>query len=127
MFIKEITKLMLCLTHPFVRLYYLLLPFVCTGGGKPPSRMTSYHYDTNGGGQPKNMSLELKLARLEQELQNKDQEIFALQDAIKDMPEFAKVKPDICINRRKSQAVLVQSYKPATVTTTRRQIEDYCR
>ena len=92
--------------------------------------MTSYHYDTNGGGQPagiKNMCLEKKLASLEQELQNKDKEILALQDAIKEMPEFAKVKPDICIGRRQSQAVLVQSYKPATVSTIRRQIEDYCR
>ena len=52
------------------------------------------------------------------------------QDAIKSMPEFQKIEGDACFRvpkRKKTSVVLIQSFKPTTVSDTRRQIEDYCR
>ena len=51
----------------------------------------------------------------------------SLKEAIMTMPEYAKVQGDICIKRKKSNAVIVTSYSAHTVSNKRRQIEDYCR
>ena len=46
------------------------------------------------------------------------------------MPEFKNLQGDACFRvpkRKKTSVVLIQSFKPTTVSDTRRQIEDYCR
>lgn len=75
------------------------------------------------------MSLEQKIASLEEELHCKDRELAALRESIAERPEFAKLEGDVCIRskRKQSAAVLVQSYEPVTVNSRRRKIEDYCR
>ena len=45
--------------------------------------MKSYHSNNNNSGEESNMSLEKRIAALEQELNCKNREIEALQDAIK--------------------------------------------
>ena len=47
------------------------------------NRMKSYHSNNNNSGEESNMSLEKRIAALEQELNCKNREIEALQDAIK--------------------------------------------
>ena len=45
------------------------------------------------------------------------------------MPEFKTLQGDACFRvpqRKKTSVVLIQSFKPTTVSDTRRQIEDYC-
>ncbi len=46
------------------------------------------------------------------------------------MPAFKDLQGDACFRvpkRKKTSVVLIQSFKPTTVSDTRRQIEDYCR
>ena len=74
------------------------------------------------------MNAEKKIQSLAQELKCKDAEIRSLQEAIKMMPEFAKIEGDVCFRTPgQKKAVLVQSFKPETISDRRRQIEDLCR
>jgi len=87
------------------------------------------------------------VASLQSQLEAKDREIEGLRAAMKKMPEFNHIDGDVCFNlpadikakkaaeppsgwsrgRRKSTAVLMTTYQPQTVSSCRRQIEDYCR
>ena len=94
------------------------------------NRIKHGYFGNNNNNDDDKMSSEKRICALEQELLHKNLEIEALQEAIKRLPEYAKIEGDICIKpkeRKMSQAVLIQSYKPLTVTDRRRQIEDYCR
>jgi len=74
------------------------------------------------------VALEQRIRSLERELKSKDSEIAGLQQAIKTMPEFAKIEGDVCFRvPGQKQAVLIQSYKSDTISDRRRQIEDLCR
>jgi len=76
------------------------------------------------------MSQAKKIAELEEKLKQKDAEILGYQEAIKSMPEFNNLQGDACFRvpkRKNTSVVLIQSFKPTTVSDTRRQIEDYCR
>ena len=96
-----------------------------------------------------------KIAALECQLEMKELELRGLREAMKKMPEFAHLDGDACFrpshndedeatdldpkiqtlvkkasrkfSRKASTAVLMQTYQPQTVSSTRRQIEDYCR
>merc|ERR1712029_402995 len=92
------------------------------------------------------------IAALECQLERKERELSGLREAMRKMPEFARLDGDVCFKvpdekavselaqpaaaaapaakkmaRKTSTAVLMTTYQPQTVTSNRRQIEDYCR
>jgi len=112
--------------------------------------------DTNNNNNMKKVSMSTSeqsmIAALECQLEQKERELSGLREAMRKMPEFARLDGDVCFKvpdekavselappaaaaapaakkmaRKTSTAVLMTTYQPQTVTSNRRQIEDYCR